>query len=69
MDKTIRKVTDLAEQRAETYRYWRSQPSSERFRATYELSVQMYRAHHENPVAVDSEIPVRDFARVKRTWS
>jgi hypothetical protein len=43
MDKTLRKVTDLAQQRAETYRYWRSRPSSERFEATYRHSVDLYR--------------------------
>ena len=30
MDKTIRRVTDLKEQRMETYRYWRSRPADER---------------------------------------
>jgi hypothetical protein len=43
MDKTIKKVIDLSEQRAETYRYWRSRSSSERFEATYRHSVDLYR--------------------------
>ncbi len=43
MDKTVRKVTDLAEQRPETYRYWRSRPAAERFEATYQHSVDLYR--------------------------
>ncbi len=42
MDKTIRRVTDLKEQQAETYRYWQSRSSSERFQATWELSRDQY---------------------------
>jgi hypothetical protein len=38
MDKTIRKVTDLEEQQAETYRYWASRPVAERLAAVCELS-------------------------------
>ena len=30
MDKTIRKVTDLEDQQAETFRYWQSRPVAER---------------------------------------
>jgi hypothetical protein len=30
MDKTIRRVTDLAEQEAENYRYWQSQSVGDR---------------------------------------
>ena len=69
MDKTIRKVTDLAEQRAETYRYWRSQPSSERFKAIYEHSVDMYRTYRGKETVDDAERSARSFARVKRAWS
>jgi hypothetical protein len=43
MDKTVRKVTDLAEQQAETYRYWQSRTSSERMNATWEFTLEMYR--------------------------
>jgi hypothetical protein len=63
MDKTIRKVTDLGEQRAETYRYWRSLPSSERFAATYQHSVAVYR---QKGLVSDGEGPIRSFARVQR---
>lgn len=42
MDKTIRRVTDLKEQRAETYRYWQSRPPAERFLAVWETTVQAY---------------------------
>ena len=48
MDKTVRKVTDLAEQQAETYRYWRSRPSAERFEATWELSRDLYREFYRH---------------------
>jgi hypothetical protein len=42
MDKTIRRVTDLEEQDAETYRYWQSRPVGERLAAVCELSEAAY---------------------------
>jgi hypothetical protein len=42
MDKTIRRVTDLNEQQAETYRYWQSRPVGERLIAVCELSEASY---------------------------
>jgi hypothetical protein len=42
MDKTIRRVTDLNEQRTETYRYWRSRPLAERFLAVWETTAEGY---------------------------
>jgi hypothetical protein len=42
MDKTIRKVTDLQEQRAENFRYWQNIPMGQRLGAIYELSVDAY---------------------------
>ena len=66
MDKTIRKVTDLAEQRAETYRYWRSRPSSERFEATYQHSVALYR---QKGIVSNGEGSTRSFARIQRKKS
>ena len=42
MDKTIRRVTDVAEQDAETYRYWQSRPVGERLVAVCELSEAAY---------------------------
>ena len=42
MDKTIRRVTDLEEQQAETYRYWQSRPVGERLIAVCELSQAAY---------------------------
>jgi hypothetical protein len=43
MDKTVRKVTNLAEQQAETYRYWQSRSDSERMNATWEFTQELYR--------------------------
>jgi hypothetical protein len=54
MDKTIRRVTDLEEQQAETYRYWQSRPIGERLIAVCELSEAAYafaadfKGAHEN---------------------
>jgi hypothetical protein len=66
MDKTIRKITDPVAQQKETYRYWRSQSPSERFRATYELSVEMYRAWMGQEALDHAQRSARTFVRVKR---
>jgi hypothetical protein len=66
MDKTIHKVTDLAEQRAETYRYWRSRPSVERFEATYQHSVAVYR---QKGIVSNGEGSARSLTRVQRKKS
>jgi len=42
MDKTIRRVTDIEEQQAETYRYWQSRPVGERLIAVCELTESAY---------------------------
>jgi hypothetical protein len=42
MDKTIRRVTDLKEQRMETYRYWRSRTAAERMEAVAEIVLDAY---------------------------
>jgi len=42
MDKTIRRVTDIEQQQAETYRYWQSRPVGERLLAVCELSESTY---------------------------
>lgn len=42
MDKTLRRVTDLEEQQAETYRYWQSRSIGERLIAVCELSESAY---------------------------
>ena len=43
MDKSVRKITNRAEQQAETYRYWQSVSGSQRMNATWEFSLAMYR--------------------------
>jgi hypothetical protein len=43
MDKTIRRVTDFEEQRAETYRYWQSRTVAERMEAVAEIVRDVYR--------------------------
>jgi len=42
MDKTIRKVTDVEEQQAETYRYWQSRSIGERLKAVCEATESAY---------------------------
>jgi hypothetical protein len=42
MDKTLRRVTDLDEQQAESYRYWHSQSIGARLIAVSELSQDAY---------------------------
>jgi hypothetical protein len=42
MDKTIRRVTDFEEQRAETYRYWQSRTAAERMEAVAEIVREAY---------------------------
>ncbi len=44
MDKTIRRVTDLKEQRLETYRYWQSRSCAERMEAVTEIVRDAYLA-------------------------
>jgi hypothetical protein len=66
LDKHILKVTDPAEQRAETYRYWRSRPSAERFEATYQHSVALYR---QKGSVSNGEGSARSFARIQRKKS
>lgn len=42
MDKTIRRVNDPKQQRAETYRYWQSLPVGERLSAVWQASADAY---------------------------
>ena len=42
MDKTIRRVTSVEEQQAETYRYWQSVSPGERLSAVCEASLDGY---------------------------
>jgi hypothetical protein len=67
MDKTIRKVTDLVEQQAETYRYWRSRPSAERFKATWEISRETYTQYYrERGIPEYVEGSARSITRIQR---
>ena len=67
MDKTVRKVTDLVEQQAETYRYWRSRPSSERFEATWEISREMYTQYcRQRGIPEYVEGSARSITRIQR---
>jgi hypothetical protein len=61
MDKTVRKVTDLDEQQAETYRYWQSRSDSERMNATWEFTLEMYRAR-----GLDAPGLQRSIVRIQR---
>ena len=68
MDKSIRKVTDFGEQRAETYRYWESRSPAERFEATWELSRDLYRDfYRQKGVVSNGEGSARSLTRVQRT--
>lgn len=68
MDKTVRKVTDLREQRAETYRYWQSRTPAERFEATWELSSDLYMAfYRQKGIDTHGEGSARSLTRVQRS--
>ena len=63
MDKTVRKVTDLAEQQAESYRYWQSRSDSERMNATWEFTLEMYRM---KGLVQDAQGLQRSLVRIQR---
>lgn len=67
MNKTVRKVTDLREQQAETYRYWHSRSYAERFEATWELSRETYRDfYRQKGIVPNGEGSTRSLVRVQR---
>jgi hypothetical protein len=68
MDKTIRRVTNLDEQEAESYRYWQSQPVGDRLVAVCELSEAAYAfaTNFNGAPAHDDERLQRPLARVQR---
>ncbi len=68
MDKIIRRVTDLEEQQAETYRYWQSLPIGERLVAISELSQEAYAfaAAFKGAPTHDEQRPSGDPASVQR---
>jgi hypothetical protein len=66
MDKTIRRVTDLKEQRMETYRYWRSRSAAERMEAVAEI---VRDAYLTKGIDLDSRPPDKTLIRVERlSW-
>ncbi len=68
MEKSIRKVTEFGLQRAETYRYWQSRSSAERFEATWELSRDLYRDfYRQKGAGSNGEGSARSITRVQRT--
>jgi hypothetical protein len=71
MDKTIRRVTDLEEEQAETYRYWQSLPIGDRLVAISELSQEAYAfaAAFKGEPANDEQRPSGDPAGLQRTRS
>jgi len=67
MDKAVRRVTDLVEQQAETYRSWASRSASERCQATWELSRDTYRDYYRHKGIVwDEEGSARSLTRIQR---
>jgi hypothetical protein len=68
MDKTIRRVTDLEEEQAETYRYWQSLPIGDRLVAISELSQEAYAfaAAFKGAPAHDEQGPSGDSASLQR---
>jgi hypothetical protein len=68
MDKTIRRVTDLEQQDAETYRYWQSRPVGERLAAVCELSEAAYAfvANFKGAPAHDDQGLQGSSARIQR---
>ncbi len=66
MDKTIRRVTDLKEQRMETYRYWRSRSAAERMEAVAEI---VHDAYLTRGIDLDSRPVDKTLVRVERpSW-
>jgi hypothetical protein len=71
MDKTLRRVTDLDEQQAETYRYWQGQSIGARLIAVSELSQTAYAfaAAFRGAPSHDEQGLLRHPARIRRPQS
>ncbi len=65
MDKTIRKVSDPRQQRAETYRYWQGLSVGERLSAVWQASVDAYA--FKGVRMDDEQRSERTLTRVQRT--
>jgi hypothetical protein len=66
MDKTIRRVTDFKEQRAETYRYWQTRTAAERMEAVAEIIRDVY---WMKGIDIDSLPMDKTLVRVERAAS
>jgi len=63
-DRTIRKITDLREQRFEAYRYWQSRSAAERMDAIEEVVRDTYLARG---IDLDSRPADRTIVRIDRS--
>lgn len=63
MEKILRKVASVAEQKAESYRYWQSVPAGERMSATWEMS---FEACKLKDLAHDEQRLQRTLVRIQR---
>ena len=68
-DKTIRRVTDLEQQQAETYRYWQSLSVGDRLSAVWDASEAAYAfaAAFKGVPADDAKGPERAITRLQRS--
>jgi maltose-binding protein MalE len=62
-DRTVRRVTDIEEQEAETYRYWQSRTTAERMKAIDEIVKDGYAA---KGIDVNVQRSDRSIARLQR---
>jgi hypothetical protein len=69
MDKTLRRVSDLDEQQAETYRYWQSQSVGDRLTAVWDVSEAafVFAAAFKGAPRHDDQGHERPLARFERT--
>jgi len=69
IDKTIRRISDPAQQQLETYRYWQSLPIGERLSAVLEVSAAAYSfaTAFEGVSSHDAQGSERTLTRVQRT--
>jgi hypothetical protein len=63
VDKTLRKVTSIEDQKAEDYRYWQSVSGGDRMSATWEMSFEAYKL---KGLAHDGQRLQRTFVRIQQ---
>jgi hypothetical protein len=68
IDKTIRRVSEPAEQQAESYRYWQSLPIGDRLSAVWDVSEAAYAfaVAFKGAASDDATGPKRVITRVQR---